>query len=202
VLRIARRGGGGVSGGAAFPPVTSAGAAAAAAVTEVTSAAPPPPGQKFLTHQFTFLDPPIFFALKLILPTTSLKPAFLTHQCLCTSLEPPISGKDTYSRLNFSEGHIPLSKSCKEREAPRGEQTEPCPRRVPLFIGGKGSTRLCCTHSPDTHTHTQTPALSLGCLPPPPPTTPPFLLPDPAAPLAPVASSSPSSPSFPVRVYI
>jgi hypothetical protein len=39
-------------------------------------------GQKFLTHQFTFLDPPIFFALKLILPTTSLKPAFLTHQCL------------------------------------------------------------------------------------------------------------------------
>ncbi len=41
-------------------------------------------GQKFLTHQFTFLDPPIFLVLKLILPTTSLKPAFLTHQCLPT----------------------------------------------------------------------------------------------------------------------
>ena len=41
-------------------------------------------GQKFLTHQFSFLDPQIFLALKLILPTTSLKPAFLTHQCLPT----------------------------------------------------------------------------------------------------------------------
>ena len=58
-------------------------------------------GQKFLTHQFTFLDPPIFFALKLILPTTSLKPAFLTHQCLCTSLEPPISGKGTILAVKF-----------------------------------------------------------------------------------------------------
>jgi hypothetical protein len=38
-------------------------------------------GQKFLTHQFTFLDPPIFLARKLILPTTSFEPAFWTHQC-------------------------------------------------------------------------------------------------------------------------
>ena len=64
------------------------------------------PGQKFLTHQFTFLDPPIFLALKLILPTTSLKPAFLTHQCFRPSLEPPNRGKAKGSRLNFCEGPI------------------------------------------------------------------------------------------------
>jgi hypothetical protein len=52
-------------------------------------------------HQFTFLDPPIFLTLKLILPTTSRKPVFLTHQCLCTSLEPPISGKVTILSVKF-----------------------------------------------------------------------------------------------------
>ncbi len=34
-------------------------------------------GRKFLSHQFTFLEPPIFLNLKMNLPATSLKPAFL-----------------------------------------------------------------------------------------------------------------------------
>jgi hypothetical protein len=60
-----------------------------------------PNGQKFLTHQFTFLDPPIFLARKLILPTTSLKPAFLTHQRFRTSLEPPNRGKAKKLAVKF-----------------------------------------------------------------------------------------------------
>jgi hypothetical protein len=39
-------------------------------------------GRKFLSHQFSFLEPPIFLDLKMNLPATSLKPAFLSHQCL------------------------------------------------------------------------------------------------------------------------
>jgi hypothetical protein len=58
-------------------------------------------GQKFLTHQFTFLDPPIFLARKLILPTTSFKPAFWTHQCFRPSLEPPIRGKAKKLAVKF-----------------------------------------------------------------------------------------------------
>jgi len=42
----------------------------------------PPDGQKFLSHQFTFLEPSIFLDLQMNLPATSLKPAFLSHQCL------------------------------------------------------------------------------------------------------------------------
>ncbi len=58
-------------------------------------------GQKFLTHQFTFLDPPIFLARKLILPTTSFKPAFWTHQCFRPSLEPPNRGKAKKLAVKF-----------------------------------------------------------------------------------------------------
>jgi hypothetical protein len=45
----------------------------ASAYTLLRGFPPPTPanGQKFLTHQFTFLDPPIFLARKLILPTTT-----------------------------------------------------------------------------------------------------------------------------------
>jgi hypothetical protein len=39
-------------------------------------------GRKFLSHQFTFLEPPIFLDLKMNLAATNLKPAFLSHQCL------------------------------------------------------------------------------------------------------------------------
>ena len=94
-------------------------------------------GQKFLTHQFTFLDPPIFLALKLILPTTSLKPAFKAKKLA----------------VKFCEGPIAVFRICKrcgERESRRGEQQEQCQPREHLFIGGKGSTRLCCAYFPIT----------------------------------------------------
>jgi hypothetical protein len=110
-------------------------------------------GQKFLTHQFTFLDPPIFLARKLILPTTSFKPAFWTHQCFRPSLEPPIRGKAKKLAVKFCEGPIAVFRICKrcgERESRRGEQQEQCQPREHLFIGGKGSTRLCCAYFPVT----------------------------------------------------
>jgi hypothetical protein len=106
-------------------------------------------GQKFLTHQFTFLDPPIFLARKLILPTTSFKPAFWTHQCFRPSLDHQTVVKRRSSRLNFWEGPIAVFRICKrygERESRRGEQQEQCQPREHLFIGGKGSTRLCCAY--------------------------------------------------------
>ena len=110
-------------------------------------------GQKFLTHQFTFLDPPFFLARKLILPTTSLKPAFLTHQCFRPSLEPPNRGKAKKLAVKFCEEPIAVFRICKrcgERESRRGEQQEQCQPREHLFIGGKGSTRLCCAYFPIT----------------------------------------------------
>jgi hypothetical protein len=90
-------------------------------------------GQKFMTHQFTFLDPPFFLDLKLISPTTSLKPAFLTHQCLPTlsrttnvfrpSLDPRMSSDPLSnhqpprsSRLNFAKGPSQFSEFVKDAE--------------------------------------------------------------------------------------
>ncbi len=60
-------------------------------------------GQKFLTHQFTFLDPPIFLARKLILPTTSLNPRSgpTNVSDLRPSLEPPIRGKAKKLAVKF-----------------------------------------------------------------------------------------------------
>jgi len=77
-----------------------------------------PFGRKFLTHQFTFLEflePPIFLDLKMNLPATSLKPAFLNYQCLWT-----------LSRTNVNVCvHVCVRALEKERERGGGGKTEP-----------------------------------------------------------------------------
>jgi hypothetical protein len=55
--------------------------------------------------------------------------------------------------VKFCEGPIAVFRICKrcgEGESRRGEQQEQCQPREHLFIGGKGSTRLCCAYFPNT----------------------------------------------------
>jgi hypothetical protein len=87
-----------------------------------------------------------------------------THQCDgCgtllppRSLEPPNRDKATSLAVKFlRRDHLCFRigefVNCGERGARCGEQQDPCQRRERqhLFIGGKGSTRLCCAYSPNT----------------------------------------------------
>ena len=51
---------------------------------ELTTFFKTPSGSDENSWPITFLEPPFFLKLKMNLPTTSLKPAFLNHQCLST----------------------------------------------------------------------------------------------------------------------
>jgi hypothetical protein len=88
---------------------------------------------------------------------------FTNHQFENSVLDPPMSSgplsnhqtvvKRRSSRLNFAKGPSQFSgicKRCGERESRRGEEQEQCQPREHLFIGGKGSTRLCCAYFPIT----------------------------------------------------
>ena len=106
-------------------------------------------------------DPPIHFSG----PTNFFGPKidFTNHQFETSVLDPPMSSgplsnhqtvvNPRGSRLNFCEEPIAVFRICKrcgERESRRGEQQEQCQPREHLFIGGKGSTRLCCAYFPIT----------------------------------------------------
>ncbi len=62
-------------------------------------------GRKFLSHQFTFLETPIFLDLKMNLPVTSLKPVFWSHQCLSTlsNHQTVVSGAPVYRWQRFHQ---------------------------------------------------------------------------------------------------
>jgi hypothetical protein len=93
-------------------------------------------------------EPPIHFSgtnfldLKMNLPVTSLRPAFLSQQCLSVpSLEPPNRGKVTSLTVKFLQRPHPCFRICilyGERDTRYGEQSEPRQRWENLFIGGKG----------------------------------------------------------------
>ena len=97
-------------------------------------------GRKFLSHRppIHFSETTNFLDLKMNLPATTLKPSFLIHQCLSSSLEPPNRGKATSLTVKFLRRTHPCFRICKlcgEREARCGEQSEPRQRRENLFIG-------------------------------------------------------------------
>ncbi len=84
-------------------------------------------GRKFLSHQFTFLESPIFLDLKMNLPITSLKPVSWSTNVFQPSLEPPNRGKTTSLAVKFLRRAHPCFRICKlwgERESRVGESSQ------------------------------------------------------------------------------